>query len=536
MIIPDTLKYPQSCGPQCCATFDQGYPNHDYCRHSFTRQASEASMKPSVKVIQYTLEPKKFVRYSNNEKPTSKEPQQRVYLEKLDQLNESEHSEKVKNMEIQSYHNLSPAQQGNTKLMRDPESLKNRIILNQIAENAPQLMKIEQSRQSINSDISADSSGVRDEKSIKPEKLPHLKHRHSQQASPQKKIRKTISKEKSYILNKLGNSPENLTPKAQNREGGSPFRVSRATISRYNANGNVPSFTREDSLPEYVSTEEFIGNSQKNVLGQIIHPGTSSHIHIPGNLSPVYRVDEKKYNNVDFDDLKFDGEQKVIKLFQINEQDYKKDQEKDAPSRKEGFEKKTITRTSLVYPSTNRNRALSYICSDNDIDNFDIQKRIAEQKKAPIFIENKNSNNKLSQRRRQSLFNPLPTSLIPGKNSKSAIKRMSMTTEGAQKELKQQRHLELENDENFKSLYNIPPLGTVASHRKSESGYSSPTKRRTRRDGSVNKNDYSTNQINTFHPEKYFDIDRQEEENSIVSDPNSQMNHINQVNLYHHIN
>jgi hypothetical protein len=38
MIIPNTLKYPKSCGPQCTANFEEGYPNHDKCRHSFTKQ------------------------------------------------------------------------------------------------------------------------------------------------------------------------------------------------------------------------------------------------------------------------------------------------------------------------------------------------------------------------------------------------------------------------------------------------------------------------------------------------------------------
>ena len=38
--------------------------------------------------------------------------------------------------------------------------------------------------------------------------------------------------------------------------------------------------------------------------------------HFPGSMSPVYKVDERVYNNVDFGDI-YDKETKVIKLFQI---------------------------------------------------------------------------------------------------------------------------------------------------------------------------------------------------------------------------
>jgi hypothetical protein len=147
------------------------------------------------------------------------------------------------------------------------------------------------------------------------------------------------------------------------------------------------------------------------------------------------------------------------------------------------------------------NRALSYICSDNDIDNLDLQKRINRQNKSPILIET--NQNKNTQRRRQSLLNPLPVSLILDKKSKSAIKRMSMTTDLKQLE-SSGRKMTRENAENFKDLYNIPPH--EIHPRKSYSGYNSPNKI-SRKSVSVNNNNYSTNQINKFNPQEYFDID-----------------------------
>lgn len=103
------------------------------------------------------------------------------------------------------------------------------------------------------------------------------------------------------------------------------------------------------------------------------------------------------------------------------------------------------------------NRALSYICSDVDLD---LQKKISYQNKTPILIQaNPNPNSK----RRQSLLNPLPASLILDKKSKSAVKRMSMTTEVTQINPK----LMVENTENLYDFYNVPTG-------KSTSGYGSP--------------------------------------------------------------
>jgi hypothetical protein len=66
-----------------------------------------------------------------------------------------------------------------------------------------------------------------------------------------------------------------------------------------------------------VSVDEFNDKNLKFLAGRD-HPGGYSRIHIPGNLSPVYKVDEIKYNNDNFDDI-YDREKKVIKLFQIDE-------------------------------------------------------------------------------------------------------------------------------------------------------------------------------------------------------------------------
>lgn len=97
----------------------------------------------------------------------------------------------------------------------------------------------------------------------------------------------------------------------------SPYKKKKSMV---NYNCDLPSLGHQDSLPEYMSAEEFIENmkSQQGMTEEV-HPGNFSNIHIPGSLSPVYKVDEKKYNNVDFEDLNYDGEEKVIKLFQIDE-------------------------------------------------------------------------------------------------------------------------------------------------------------------------------------------------------------------------
>lgn len=134
------------------------------------------------------------------------------------------------------------------------------------------------------------------------------------------------------------------------------------------------------------------------------------------------------------------------------------------------------------------NRALSYICSDVDLD---LQKKISYQNKTPILIQaNPNPNSK----RRQSLLNPLPVSLILDKKSKSAVKRMSMTTEVTQNQPK----LLVENTENLYDFYNVQTG-------KSTSGYGSPQK--LSRVNSINNKNYSTNKINIFNPHEYFDID-----------------------------
>ena len=173
------------------------------------------------------------------------------------------------------------------------------------------------------------------------------------------------------------------------------------------------------------------------------------------------------------------------------------------------------------------NRALSYICSQSDNDPIQLKLLKVKQNRVrteqgPILIQANPNPHK--RKRRQSLLNPLPPSMILDKKSKSAIKRMSLT------EMREKPGVKTEDvrEGKVEDFYDVPLDESL------NSGYVSPKK--TKKAGVLN---FSSNKINSFNPNHYFDIKPFQELQETETDTqfsNKQMEddqEINQIDLHH---
>ena len=170
-------------------------------------------------------------------------------------------------------------------------------------------------------------------------------------------------------------------------------------------NLDISSIYGKDSLPEFASLEEFQELPLFQAKRAKAHPGINSRIEIPGSLSPVYRVDSRIYNNVELDDL-FDGSQQVIKIFGTEPHNSPENRDPN-------------TDTLRPQEGSFKPRPASYLYSDAE---YDLPQAKRNSIESPLKIQLKILP---PSKRRQSMMNPVPASLIVDKKFRNSLKRLS---------------------------------------------------------------------------------------------------------------